>query len=807
MLAATPRVVSGAAWVLHMLPVDGSRYAPDIADRCVGWMPAPHLRDDSPSERLVPSPLSRNLAVLVAAVVLYLAAAWLSIGFMRGPDDVALIWLPAGVGLALVIRFGARGALLVLLAVPLMHLLLEPVTLSFLVFSMLANTLGALAGGAAYAAFGGSASSRLTVQTGFQILIGGFALSTVSATIGTFGLVFSGFSEPTDWPTKALAWGLGDVFGVIALCATLLLSESAVRRREPGARHDGPLEPRRSWGEYALWSLLSLAVIGLVFAVGARSGSQALGLAGLPMTMLLWSAIRFPPLLTFILTTVFALVVAAFTGLGIAGFTVPSGAVESAVLVGFLCITMVVPQILAGAIHENRVAALRLLRRALRDPLTGLPNRAAFEEDLRTALASPSARPLLVAYLDLDQFKIINDTLSHAAGDALLRELSGVIRAALPEHAYLFRIGGDEFAVLQPGLEDEDAQQGLEQLCERIADFRFAWQSGQVSTRASVGWVLAREGEVDAGALLAQVDAACFTAKELGGNRVQRADAADAAVRERTSAMHWVMRINEALEQDRFELFCQDIAPLRGGSPGRHFEVLLRKREPDTGALLAPTEFIAAAERFGLSARLDTWVVDRCLDWLEDHPQQAASVRLCSINLSSASLVDPGFGRFLRQRLARSSFPATRLCFEITETGAVSDLGRAVDFIRSLRALGCRFALDDFGTGFCSFSYLPQLDVDLLKIDGSFVREATESPLALAIVQSIVQIARVTGRQSVAEWVETPALAEQMRELGLDYAQGYAFGRPRAMAEYFSEAVLGDSGVGIRPEVEPASER
>lgn len=760
----------------------------------------------APQECFVPSPLHRNLGVLLAAVALYLLAAWLSIGFMRSADDIALIWLPAGVGLALIILFGYRAALALLLAVPLMHALLAPVPWNFLLFSMLANTLGAVAGAWAYRALGGSAASRLTVETGFHILIGAFALAAVSAVLGTLGLTLSGLSPAHAWPTTALAWALGDVFGVIALCATLLLAMAAVRRRQQGGRQDGPLEPRRSRFEYALWSILSLAVIALVFAVGGHSGSQALGLAGLPMTLLLWSAIRFPPLLTFILTTVFALVVAAFTGLGIAGFTVPSGAIESAVLVGFLCITMVVPQILAGAIHENRVAALRLLRRALRDPLTGLPNRAAFEEDLRTALAAPSARPLLVAYLDLDQFKIINDTLSHAAGDALLRELAGLIRAALPEHAYLFRIGGDEFAVLQPGAEDEDAQQTLEQLCERIADFRFAWQSGLVSTRASIGWVLAREGEIDAGDLLAQVDAACFTAKELGGNRVQRADAADAAVRERTSAMHWVMRINEALEQDRFELFCQDISPLQADSQGRHFEVLLRKREPGTGALLAPTEFIAAAERFGLSARLDTWVVNRCLDWLEEHPQQAASVRLCSINLSAASLVDPGFGRFLRQRLARSRFPPTRLCFEITETGAVSDLGRAVDFIRSLRALGCRFALDDFGTGFCSFSYLPKLEVDLLKIDGSFVREAADSPLALAIVQSIVQIARVTGRQSVAEWVESPALVEQMRSLGLDYAQGYAFGRPRPMAEYFSEAGSGDSGVGIRPQVAPASQ-
>lgn len=752
------------------------------------------------------SPLRRSVFVLPAALALYLLAAWLSIGFMRGPDDVALIWLPAGVSLTLVILQGARGVLLVLVAVPLMHALLAPVPWLFLPFSMAANALGALAGGWAYRALGGHAASKLTVQTGFQILIGAVALAACSASLGALGLIVSGLSPLALWPSTALAWALGDIFGVIALSSTLLLSVAALRWRLQGTRDEVPVEASRSWPEYLLWSLLSVGVLALVFAVGARSGSQALGLAGLPMTMLLWSAIRFPPLLTFALTTAFALVVAALTGLGIGGFTVPSGAIESAVLVGFLCITMVVPQILAGAIHENRIAALKLLRRALRDPLTGLPNRAAFEEDLRAALLSPSARPLLVAYLDLDQFKIINDTLSHAAGDALLRELSGVIRAALPDHAYLFRIGGDEFAVLQPCVPETEARHQLEQLCEKIADFRFAWQSGLVSTRASIGWAWARDDAIDPGALLAQVDAACFTAKELGGNRVQRADPGERAVRERTSAMHWVMRISEALEHDRFELFCQAITPLRGEEAGRHFEVLLRKRDATTGELLAPAEFIAAAERFGLSARLDTWVVDRCLGWLEAHPQQAASVRLCSINLSAASLVDPGFARFLKQRLARSSFPPTRLCFEITETGAVSDLGRAVEFIRSVRALGCRFALDDFGTGFCSFSYLPNLDVDLLKIDGSFVREAADSPLALAIVKSIVEIARVTGRQSVAEWVESPQLAEQMRALGLDYAQGFAFSRPMPIAEYFAEVGNRESGMGNRPKVEPASE-
>lgn len=727
------------------------------------------------------------------ALCLYLLGAWLSIGFMRAHDDVALIWLPAGIGLALAIRWGPPVLALAAVGVALMHPLLAPVPVGFYVWSILANVAGLACGIAVYRALGGTPESILSVRTGFQILISGAALAAVSALIGGVGLHRAGLHGDKDFWHTALSWALGDLFGVIALTATLLLLATAFERTREGGQRAWLPEARRHPAEYALWVLLICGVLVLLTWAGAASGAQALGLAGLPMAMLLWSAVRFPALFTFVATTVLALVVTALTGLGIAGFSLPSGAVESAVLVGFLCVTMVVPQVLASAIHENRVASLRLLRRALRDPLTGLPNRAAFDEALRAAMLQPShGDRLLVAYLDLDKFQIINDTLSHAAGDALLRELPAVISGCLPPQASLFRIGGDEFALIVPDADPGEAPAALEQVCAQVAAFRFAWQGGVVATRVSIGYAVTRPGS-DPGHLLAEVDTACFTAKELGGNRVQRAGASEQAVRERSSAMRWVMRISEALEHDRFELFCQAITPLSGPDSGLHFEVLLRKRDRDSGQLLPPAEFVAAAERFGLAARLDTYVIDRTLAWLEANPEQAKRVSLCSINLSTASLVDPAFTRFLRERLAHSSFPPDRLCFEITETGAVRDLGRAVEFIHGLRALGCRFALDDFGTGFCSFAYLPKLEVDVLKIDGSFVLEVERSPLALEIVKAIVRIARVTGRETVAEWVETPELAARMRELGLDYAQGYAFSQPEPIADYF-EAALARAG-------------
>ncbi len=252
------------------------------------------------------------------------------------------------------------------------------------------------------------------------------------------------------------------------------------------------------------------------------------------------------------------------------------------------------------------------------------------------------------------------------------------------------------------------------------------------------------------------------------------------------------------------ELWCQAIVPLCGEDNGQHFEVLLRQRaspaidavagvgetaQPLPGIPGAPTELIAQAKATGLAARLDRWVVHEALGWLESHPRQAAGVRSCSINLSACSLAEPAFGRYLRQRVERSSVSPTRLCFEITETGPIGDIERAAALIRRLRTLGCRFALDDFGSGYCSFAYLTQFELDWVKIDGGLVRDALSSPVALAILQSIVRIAHVAGLQSVAEWVDSAALLQRMHELGIDYAQGNHCGLPMPLDAYLGHAL------------------
>lgn len=751
----------------------------------MGIPAAQRLAQEGP-DRMRMHPL--KLGSLLAFPLAYLLAAAMSSGFMRAEDDVALVWLPAGFGYALCLLFGLRWWPLLAASVLLFHLTISPVPPLFLAYSVAANTLGAIAGAWLYGALRKDApTDRLEVQSGFQVLLGALVLVAVSGLIGSVGLIQSGLAQAGNFGEVLLAWMLGDLFGTIAFTGTTLVVGLALRRRGGGPA--GMPRPQRGLPEYLVWALASAAVVALVLLLGEHAGAQTLGLAGLPMALLMWAAVRFQPLFTFIATSTLAIAIAALAGWGVAGFTMPTGSTDAAVLVGFLCVTVLVPQLLALAIHENRVTAWRMLRRALRDPLTGLPNRTAFEDALRAALAHPGERPVLIAYLDLDQFKIVNDTLSHAAGDALLKELASVIGSQLPDPSRLYRIGGDEFGLIAPGLDNSAASGLLEHVCEAVAGFRFAWGAGLVSTRVSIGYaVVAGETAFDAQLVMSEVDAACFTAKELGGGRIQRAAPGEHAVHERTDAMQWIMRLNEALESDRFELFVQAIQPLGSGSDSHHFEVLLRKRNRETGALLPPGEFIAAAERFGLSSRLDRHVVERTLEWLESHPIAAAATRLCSINLSASSLVDAGFARFLAERLARSNFPASRLCFELTETGAVRDLGRAVGFMHEFRRMGCRFALDDFGTGFCSFAYLTKIDAEFLKIDGSFVREAAESELALAIVQSIVRIAQVTGRRTVAEWVESPELMERMRSLGVDYVQGYAVGRPMPIDEFFGSA-------------------
>ena len=709
----------------------------------------------------------------------YMAATWYAVAFIGGPNQVALYWPAAGIGYAAILRWGWRWVGFIPVAVLLSHLLFAPVPYAFLPFSALSNVLGALAG--AWLVQRSKVLPRLTVSSGFIMLRGAVAMVAVSAAIGVWGLHFSGMIGPGEVTGALLKWSMGNLLGIVCLTPTLLLL-AAPRSNNPDVPREADYS---SINETLAWLFLLLLSFVLVYLGGLRNSLYALGMVALPMSLLLWSALRFHPLWTTAGTCVAVLFLTTLTGLGMAGFRAPENTLDASLLLGFMSLFGTLPLVLVASINEQRMATRKVLRRATTDAATNLPNRAAFEEAVHKALAGQSEGRAL-AYLDLDHFTLINDTASHAAGDALIHGIGSLLKARLRSGDQVFRIGGDEFALLLSG-EAETMELRLQHLQRAVENYRVGWQNHVLNITTSIGLVNFQPGEIDYARLLSLADAACFTAKELGGNRVILASLQPGELHERAQAMHWALRIREALDANLFEIDCQSIAPLHEHAvEGRHFEVLLRMRDPHTGERMAPDRFIPAAERFQLGVALDRHVVNLTLGWLEARPDAAAQVHTCAINLTAASLVDEGFGVFLYHRVRNSRLPAYKLCFEVTETSAVRDLARAQGLIQKLRSLGCAFALDDFGTGFCSFNYLRSLDVDYFKIDGSFVRDLESSSLSMAVIRSITDIAHVLNKQTIAEHTENDAIFASLRELGVDFAQGFGIHKPEPIEAYFA---------------------
>ena len=434
--------------------------------------------------------------------------------------------------------------------------------------------------------------------------------------------------------------------------------------------------------------------------------------------------------------------------------------------------------------------ARELSHQAAHDALTGVPNRREFERRLAELLERSAQDGLTHAlcYLDLDQFKVVNDTCGHVAGDELLRQVTQLVRRMLRAGDMLARLGGDEFGLILQACPLDHAVRIAERIREAIADLRFAWQGKQFSIGVSIGLVLAPPKGQDLGALLAAADAACYAAKEGGRNRVHVLQPNDSQVQQQRGQMQWVTRITAALQADRLRLYVQPVLPLQGGTDA-HYEILVRLEED--GQIIPPGAFLPAAERYGLMPRIDQWVVNNTLSWLSDRLRQSGRIDgVYAINLSGASLSDERFRQALRHTLQQLRLPPGVLCFEITETAAVANLSKVVLFIEEVKALGCLFSLDDFGSGLSSFAYLKNLPVDFLKIDGSFVKDIADDPMDLAMVQAINAIGHVMGLKTIAEYVASEAVLDKLREIGVDYGQGYHLGPPRPLAEQGSVRLM-----------------
>jgi len=431
-------------------------------------------------------------------------------------------------------------------------------------------------------------------------------------------------------------------------------------------------------------------------------------------------------------------------------------------------------------VSESRELNRRLSYHASHDILTGLVNRREFENRLQRALKSARARETSYAllYLDLDQFKIVNDSCGHSAGDALLGQLGALLKSKIRWRDTLARLGGDEFGVLLESCSLEEAMNSAESLRLAISEYKFVWEERSFRLGVSVGVVPITADNEDVAALLSAADSACAAAKEAGRNRIHSFQENDIDLMRRRREMQWAARINNALEEDRFELFRQTIQPLQAQEEGAHYEILLRMRD-ENGGIISPGLFIEAAERYGITPNIDRWVIRSAFRWLVSEADERERLALCSINLSGQSFGDEKFLPFVIDQFQMSGIDATKICFEITETAAIASYSQANRFINALKELGCKFALDDFGTGLSSFGYLKHFPVDFLKIDGSFVKEILHDPIDREMVRSINEIGHLTGKQTIAEFAENEEIITMLRGMGIDYAQGYGVSEPK----------------------------
>lgn len=441
-----------------------------------------------------------------------------------------------------------------------------------------------------------------------------------------------------------------------------------------------------------------------------------------------------------------------------------------------------------SATHSLEEKNRELTKLTYHDPLTGRFNRRAFEARVKHALetAVVEGKEHVQCYIDLDQFKVVNDTCGYVGGDELLKQVAALIESEIRECDMLARLGGDEFGVLLESCSVIKATEIAEAMCLKVKTHRFVWQGKHLDMGISIGLVPITSENAVLEDVFKNADAACYVAKDSGRNRMQLYQAHDQELAQRYGEMQWVSRIREALDENRFELHAQLIKPVNSRNQQLHYELLIRLRER-SGELIPPMAFIPAAERYNLMQEIDAWVFKEALSHIRRLTQRGAGDLMLSINLSGQSIGNVDVLNIIKHEIASKGINPQMLCFEITETAAITNLSTAVDFIRSLRAIGCKFSLDDFGSGLSSFGYLSNLDVDFIKIDGEFIKSIQSSSLSYSIVSAINQIGHVMGVQTIAEFVENEEVIDALTAMGIDYIQGFGVHKPEPLVQLQNE--------------------
>ncbi|MDI1310267.1 MAG: EAL domain-containing protein [Methylotenera sp.] len=429
----------------------------------------------------------------------------------------------------------------------------------------------------------------------------------------------------------------------------------------------------------------------------------------------------------------------------------------------------------------QRLMAKEISYRATHDALTGLVNRSEFESRLKVIVSESRGASMQNAlmYIDLDQFKVVNDTCGHSAGDALLKEVSRIMQSCIRSSDLLARIGGDEFAVILHKCDLEQAMVIAKKICRSIDELRFNYDEHRFRIGASLGLVMVDKNCTSETSLMQAADSACYEAKRAGRNRVHLYFNDDGLKGAHREDVQWVSRIEQALEDEGFVLFYQRILPLNHQGL-EHAEILIRMKDT-SGELIPPNAFLPAAERFHLITRIDSWVIAHTFEWMKQNAESLNHIETISVNLSGQSLGDSNFHNYVLSLIETIEIDCSKLCFEVTETVAITNIAAAKNFIESMNKHGVKFSLDDFGGGASSFGYLKNLDVDYLKIDGQFITDLIDNQIGQATVRCIVEVAKVTGKKTIAEWVENQAVENMLKEMSVDFTQGFLKHKPAGL--------------------------
>ena len=434
-------------------------------------------------------------------------------------------------------------------------------------------------------------------------------------------------------------------------------------------------------------------------------------------------------------------------------------------------------------ITEKKQSDLSLQYLATHDSLTGVFNRRQFELVFKEKVLEADDTPICLLFLDLDRFKVVNDTCGHKAGDVLIKDIARLIENTLLPEAQLARLGGDEFGVIYSNIDTDAVYLNAVKILNAVQAYRFMWDNRIFNLGVSIGMVVCDDADVSSGQYLSMADAACYFAKEQGRNQVHRYNKNDESMQRYQRELDWVSSINNALEEGRFELFYQSLRPLSKTADGHYYEVLLRLREKD-GKLVEPANFLPTAERFEMNVSVDKWVVTNTFKWLSENPEHLAELKRCSINLNCHSLADRDFTLFILNAFETFNIPYNKICFEVIESVAIIKMEDTLAFMRTFNRLGCSFALDDFGSGFSSYSYLKSLPVSQVKIDGMFIKDMLNDSVDTAMVASINDVAKAMGMQTVGEFVENEGTMAQLGKMGVDFAQGFGVAKPAPLREF-----------------------